>query len=158
MLWPLTTGNKKRNSALTMQCSDTLIGFLHKTLRCDNGWEGSRGHILFFLTPTEGGSREQGIGHRGTAAPLPPAGAAHVTYFTYDRGSYHKTQNSLFHAIGVVKISLSHNFREYSPNLKFPLRIFQSVDTRAQNLSYSSGHIIAPNNLSSPPSNSIGFE
>jgi len=44
VLWPLTTGNKKKLN-IDYAVLDTFRGFLHKTLRCDYGRKGSRGHL-----------------------------------------------------------------------------------------------------------------
>ena len=60
-----------------MQCFDTFRGFLHKLYAAAIDGKGREGTYNFFSRRLGWGSRGQGIWHRGTAAPMPPAGAAH---------------------------------------------------------------------------------
>ena len=56
-----------------MQCFDTFREFLHRIYAATMDGKGREGTYNFFHDDC-GGSRGQGIEHRGAAAPLPPAG------------------------------------------------------------------------------------
>jgi len=82
-----------------MQCFDTFCGLLHKLYAATMDGKGREGTYNFFLRRLEG-SRGQGIGLRGPAAPLPlrwrrPCRLDDISMIKWVKAKVHFTRHKL---------------------------------------------------------------